>query len=95
VRTLPSVPTVAESGYPGYEAVNWFGLEVPARTPEDIVRKLNGAIRQTLAMGEVREFYEHRGAEVATSTPEEMRAFVQSEMTKWAAVVKASGARVD
>jgi tripartite-type tricarboxylate transporter receptor subunit TctC len=95
VPTLPAVPTIAESGYPGYEAVNWFGLVVPVRTPEDIVRKLNAAIRQTLGLAEVREFYEHRGADVRTSTPEEMRAFVQSEMTKWAAVVKTSGAHID
>jgi tripartite-type tricarboxylate transporter receptor subunit TctC len=95
VPTLPAVATIAESGYPGYEAVNWFGLMVPARTPEDIVRKLNGAIRQTLSTAEVREFYDHRCAEARTSTPEQMRAFVQSEMTKWAAVVKASGAHID
>ena len=95
VQALPGVPTIAESGYPGYEAVNWFGLVAPARTPEEIVRKLNAAIHQTLAAPEVREFYGNRGAEAMTSTPEEMRAFLQSEMTKWAAVVNASGARID
>ena len=95
VQTLPNVPTIAESGYPGYEAVNWFGVVAPARTPEDVVRKLNAAIRQTVGATEVREFYENRGAVTLTSTPEEMRAFLQNEMTKWAAVVKASGARID
>jgi tripartite-type tricarboxylate transporter receptor subunit TctC len=95
VQALPNVPTIAESGYPGYEAVNWFGVVAPARTPEEIVRKLNAAIRQTVAAPDVREFYENRGAVGSTSMPEEMRVFLQSEMTKWAAVVKASGARID
>ena len=95
VRTLPDVPTIAESGYPGYEAVNWFGIVVPARTPDDVVRKLNGAIRQAVALADVREFYDNRGADQATSTPEEMRTFLQKETEKWAAVVKKSGARID
>ena len=95
VRTLPDVPTIAESGYQGYEAVNWFGIVAPAGTPEDIVGKLNASIRQTVALPDVREFYENRGADQTTTTPEEMRAFLQSETTKWAAVVKASGARID
>ena len=95
VRTLPDVPTIAESGYPGYEAVNWFGLVAPARTPDDVIRKLNAVIRQTAALPEVREFYENRGADQTTNTPEEMRTFLQRETEKWAAVVKASGARID
>ena len=95
VGALAGVPTIAESGYAGYEAVNWFGIVAPARTPDDIVRKLNAAIRQSVALPEVREFYENRGADQTTNTPEEMRAFLQSETTKWAAVVKASGAKID
>jgi tripartite-type tricarboxylate transporter receptor subunit TctC len=95
VRALPEVPTIAESGYAGYEAVNWFGIVAPARTPEETVRKLNAAIRQSVALPDVREFYENRGADQTTNTPEEMRAFLQSETAKWAAVVKASGARID
>lgn len=95
VRALPDVPTIAESGYAGYEAVNWFGIVVPARTPDEIVRKLNAAIKQSVAAPDVREFYENRGADQTTNTPEEMRAFLQSETAKWAAVVKASGARID
>ena len=95
VRALPDVPTIAEWGYPGYEAVNWFGIVVPARTPEDIVRKLNAAIREIVNLADVREYYENRGADSMTSTPEEMRAFLQRETDKWAAVVRASGARID
>jgi tripartite-type tricarboxylate transporter receptor subunit TctC len=95
VTTLPEVPTIAESGYPSYEAVNWFGLVVPARTTEEIVRQLNTAVRQTQALPEVREVYDKRGAMQMSGAPEEMRAFLESEITKWAAVVKSSGARID
>jgi tripartite-type tricarboxylate transporter receptor subunit TctC len=94
-RTLPDVPTIAESGYPGYEAVNWFGLVAPARTPDEAIRRLNAALRDALAAPEIRGFYESRSAEVATSTPEEMRSFLRGEIAKWAEVVKASGARID
>jgi tripartite-type tricarboxylate transporter receptor subunit TctC len=95
VSTLPQVPTIAESGYPGYEAVNWFGLVVPARTPEDIVRQLNSAVAQSQALPDVRAVYDKRGASQSTGTPEAMRAFLEKEIAKWAAVVKASGARID
>ncbi len=94
-RNLPDVPTMAESGYPGYEAVNWFGVLAPARTPDDIIRRLNSAIGQTVALPEIQQFYENRGADAMTSTPEEMRAFLQAEVKKWAAVVRSSGARID
>lgn len=95
VPVLPDVPTIAESGYAGYEAVNWFGIVVPAHTPENIVRKLNAAIRESINLPEVRKYYENRGADPKTGTPEEMRAFLRSEIDKWAAVVRASGARID
>lgn len=95
VRSLPAVPTVAESGYPGYEAVNWFGLMAPARTPDDIVRKLNTSVRQVLEQAEMRDQFERRGSNVMRGTPEEMRTFIQAESVKWAEVVRTSRARVD
>ncbi len=95
VRVLAEVPTIAESGYPGYEAVNWFGIVVPAQTPAAVIRKLNAAIRESVNLPEVRKYYENRGADPRTGTPEEMRAFLRSEIDKWAAVVRASGARID
>jgi tripartite-type tricarboxylate transporter receptor subunit TctC len=95
VSTLPDVPTIAESGYPGYEAVNWFGLVAPARTPDGIVRRLNAAVAQSQALPDVRAVYDKRGAIQSTGTPEAMRAFLETEISKWAAVVKASGARID
>jgi tripartite-type tricarboxylate transporter receptor subunit TctC len=95
VSSLPQVPTIAESGYPGYEAVNWFGLVVPAGTPAPLVRRLNAAIQGVLGLPEVRAFYLQRGAGQVSGTPETMSAFLRSEIAKWAAVVKASGARID
>ncbi len=92
---LPDVPTIAESGYAGYETLNWFGMVAPARTPDDIIRKLNAAMIQTVNLPEVREHYENRGAEPMTTTPEEMCTFLRSEIEKWAGVVRISGARVD
>ena len=95
VNSLPEVPTIAESGYPGYEAVNWFGVVVPAGTPVPLVGRLNAAIRRVLGLPEVRAFYQQRGAVQVSGTPEAMGAFLRSEMAKWAAVVRASGARID
>jgi tripartite-type tricarboxylate transporter receptor subunit TctC len=92
---LPEVPTIAESGYSGYEAVNWFGIVVPARTPDGIVQKLNAALRQVVALPDVQHYYEGRGSDPKTDTSEEMRTFLQLETEKWAKVVKASGAQID
>jgi tripartite-type tricarboxylate transporter receptor subunit TctC len=95
VASVNDVPTIAESGYPGYEAVNWYGLMAPAAVPEDVVARLNGALRGALAAPDIREHYETRGIETMVGTPAEMRTFVQAEMRKWAEVVRVSGARVD
>ena len=95
VSSLKDVPTIAESGYPDYEAINWFGLVAPARTPQDVLQKLNDAIRKTINLPEIRAYYERRGADSMTSTPEEMRSFMQKEAEKWAAIVRASDARID
>ena len=94
-EALPNVPTFAEVGLDDLNWMAFFGLVAPARTPDEIIRRLNTVIRQTAALPEVREFYENRGADQTTTTPEEMRTFLQRETEKWAAVVKASGARID
>jgi tripartite-type tricarboxylate transporter receptor subunit TctC len=94
VAALPGVPSIADF-YPGYEAVNWFGLVAPAQTPEEIVRKLNETIRQVVNRPDVQQQYQNRSAEPMTTTPEEMRAFLRKEIEKWAGVVRVSGARID
>jgi tripartite-type tricarboxylate transporter receptor subunit TctC len=75
--------------------VLWVGLVAPARTPDEIVRRLNAAVTQSQALPDVRAVYSKRGAIQSTSTPEEMRAFLEKEIKKWAEVVKRSGARID
>lgn len=90
---LPNVPTVAESGLPGFEVNAWFGVFVPAGTPREIVNRLNADIVRGLAAPEVRERLLALGVEPVTSTPEQFAAFVKSEIAKWGRVVRQSGAR--
>jgi tripartite-type tricarboxylate transporter receptor subunit TctC len=92
---LPDVPTIAESGLPGFDVIAWFGVFAPAGTPRDIVTRLNADIMRGLGVQEVRERLLAVGLEAVTSTPEQLGAFVKSEIAKWSRVVKASGAKVD
>jgi tripartite-type tricarboxylate transporter receptor subunit TctC len=92
---LPDVPTIAESGFPTYIATNWYGIAAPAGVSEDIVRKLNTSFIEAVNSAAVREHYAHHGIDAMTTTPDEMKNFLRSEIEKWARVVKASGARVE
>ena len=91
----PELPTVAESGLPGYEVINWYGVLAPARTPQAIATKLNAEITRIMNLPEVKERLAAQGAETMTSTPQEFASFIKSETAKWARVVKFSGARID
>jgi tripartite-type tricarboxylate transporter receptor subunit TctC len=91
----PDLPTVAETGVTGYEASNWFGIVVPARTPNTVIAKLNQEIARILTLPDVRERLLPQGQEPVSKTPEDFAAYIRSEMAKWAKVVKASGARPD
>ncbi|HKU69938.1 MAG TPA: tripartite tricarboxylate transporter substrate binding protein [Burkholderiales bacterium] len=91
----PELPTVTEAGVPGYEAANWFGITAPGKTPPAIVSKLSQEIGRALAMPDVRERLLTQGMEPVSNTPEVFSAYIRSEMTKWAKVVKASGARAE
>lgn len=93
---LPDVPTVAEAGnLPGFEASSWFGLLAPAGTPADIVARIQQETAKALGSPAVKERLLAQGAIPGGNTPAEFATMIQSEITKWAAVVKASGARVD
>ena len=92
---LPNVPTIAESGVPGYEAVNWYGVFVPAGTPKDIVAKLHTDIVRVLKHPEVKERFAGEGGDIVADTPEEFAAFVRKEIPKWAKVVKDASVKVD
>ena len=92
---LPSIPTIAESGVPGFEAIGWFGVVAPAATPKEIVAKLNSELVRALAVPDVKERISSLGAEVVSTTPEGLDQFNRAQIALWARVVKASGARVD
>jgi tripartite-type tricarboxylate transporter receptor subunit TctC len=92
---LPDVPTIAESGVPGYELTNWFGLLVPAGTPRELITRINGAVVKVLQQPDVRERLVAMGADVVGSSPEEFGTFMQAESTKWAKVVKGANIRAE
>jgi len=91
----PDLPTVAESGLPGYEVINWYGLLAPRGTPQEIVTKLNAEATRIMNLPDVKERLAGQGAETFTSGPQEFGAFIRSETAKWAKVVKFAGARID
>ena len=91
----PDVPTLAESGLPGYEIGSWQGVFAPAGTPPEIIRRLNAEIVKIIHTPEVRDKLLALGAEPVGDTPEEFAALVRSEVAKWGDVVRKSGARVD
>jgi tripartite-type tricarboxylate transporter receptor subunit TctC len=92
---LPEVPTVAESGYKGFEAVTWFGVVGPTGLPRDVVAKLNAAFNKALQDPEVKKKLEAQGAEVMGGTPEKFSALIRDDTVRWGKIVKESGAKVD
>ncbi len=85
---LPNVPTVAESGVPGYDFTNWFGFVAPAQTPKDIIAKLHQDIAGVLAQPDLRGQLEKMGTEVIASTPEQFSRQIKEDTSKWAKIVK-------
>ncbi|MEN9783082.1 MAG: hypothetical protein RJA24_425 [Pseudomonadota bacterium] len=92
---LPDLPTISESGVPGFEAVNWFGLFAPAKTPPAIINRVNGALVKTVKSPELQAQFIALGADPVGSSVEEFTAFVKRDMEKYEKVVRLSGARVD
>jgi tripartite-type tricarboxylate transporter receptor subunit TctC len=89
--TLPELPTVAESGVPGYEAVGWFGLLAPVATPRAVVLKLNGESVSALADKDLRKKASDLGADVVGDTPDEFAHFIRSDMAKWSKLMREAG----
>jgi tripartite-type tricarboxylate transporter receptor subunit TctC len=90
---MPEVPTVAESGYPDYEATTWYGMLAPAATPRAIVAVLNGRVVNALKDTKLQARIAAQGADVSAGTSEDFAAYIRTEQMKWAKVVKESGAR--
>ena len=92
---LPDLPTVAESGIPGYEASLWYGFVGPARLPPEIVHRLNVEIVAVLGLPDVRERLAGQGVDVRSSTSEELGRLLASDLERWAGVVRRAGVRVE
>jgi tripartite-type tricarboxylate transporter receptor subunit TctC len=95
IAILPEVPTLAEAGYPGILAENWYGLYVPAGTPREIIARQYAELGRALADPNTRQRLAAQGAEVRQNTPEQSAAFIHAEIAKWAKVVRDSGAKID
>jgi tripartite-type tricarboxylate transporter receptor subunit TctC len=93
--SVPELPTVAEAGVPGFEAITWHGVVVPAATPPALVERLNRDIVAALGERDLRERLESLGAEVASGTPQDFARYIAAEIPKWTKVVKDSGARAE
>ena len=92
---LPEVPTVAESGLPGYEYTTWYGIFAPAKTPEAIVKKMNAEIVRMLADPQMTQRFQSQGGDPASSTPAQLTAYMREEMARWTRVIKTAGIRIE
>jgi tripartite-type tricarboxylate transporter receptor subunit TctC len=92
---LPDVPTIAESGYPGYEAVNWYAYLVPVKTPRDVVDRLNRELVKVLRMPQAADLLHKQGVEPEPGTPEQLAAYMKREYDTWGKVVKKAGVKAE
>jgi tripartite-type tricarboxylate transporter receptor subunit TctC len=91
----PSLPTIAENGMPGFESTTWFGMLVPIGTSRDIVNRLNAELRRVVQTKAVADLLIAQGADAMPSTPEEFRARIRADISKWAVTIKAAGVRAE
>jgi tripartite-type tricarboxylate transporter receptor subunit TctC len=95
VAVVPDLPTIAESGVPGFDVFSWFGFFVPARTPQDVVARINADTNAALVYPQVKSRFEELGATPKGSTPAELAAFLKSETDKWGPVIREAKIRVE
>lgn len=87
----PDMPTIAESGVPGYEVTTWYGVSAPAKTPKPIFDRLQSEITRALKSSELQARFKDLGADIVANSPEQATAYIQNEINKWAKVIKAAG----
>ena len=92
---LPDIPSLQEAGVPTYDTALWTAVLVPTGTPKDIVSRLHGEVAKVLELQDVRDALAKQGAQAQSSTPEQLGAYMRTELAQWAKVVKASGAKAD
>ena len=92
---LPNVPSITEFGYKDFDDYTWFGFFVPAGTPPALVERFNAALNQAMSHPQVLETFNQLGLSVSKTSPSEFSTFLRSEVPKWAAVIKSSGAKAD
>jgi tripartite-type tricarboxylate transporter receptor subunit TctC len=95
VAALPDLPTIGESGYPGFEAWAWQGFVAPAGTPRDVVMKLNTEFAKVMSDPALKQRLSESGFELQTSSPEEFAAYMKSEIAKWEKVIRESNISLD
>lgn len=95
IGSMPEVPTVAESGVPGFEAVSWGGVMAPAGTPKPVIDRLHDELIKILEMPDASETLQSLGAEIVGSTPEEFAAYLKSEIDKWSKVAREANVKLD
>ncbi len=95
VDDIPQTPTVAESGFAGFDAVTWFGFVAPAGVPKNIITRLNIELSKAAQSADVKKRLGDQGADVTTSSPEQFGALIRSDIARWAPIVRDSGAKID
>jgi tripartite-type tricarboxylate transporter receptor subunit TctC len=93
--TLPDVPTVAESGFPGFEANGWLGILVPNGTPPAVIARLNAEIAKVMQGAEMKKALTAQGVDARSSTPEQFAAFIKSENAKWGKIIADAGIKAE
>jgi tripartite-type tricarboxylate transporter receptor subunit TctC len=88
---FPELPTIAESGVPGYEAFNYWAIAAPSGTPSVVVKRLNTEVNAVLALAETQKRFASEGAETDSKTPTELEAFIKADIAKWARVARDAG----